>query len=75
MPFVQVEVPKMQYVEKRIAEIKQSDHTHNKPVCFFCGSPIKSGEEIISRKETGFYHRKCYEFLFTLKSSSLNYHT
>lgn len=63
----------MQHVKEEIAKIGKSDFIHNKPVCFFCDSFIETGEKIVSRKESGFYHRKCYDFLFTLKSSSINF--
>jgi hypothetical protein len=44
-----------------------------KPVCFFCCSEIQAGEEIVSRKETGFYHRKCFDFLLSLTSNQVNW--
>jgi len=71
--FVQGELLKMQHIKKRIAKMKKNGHTHSKPVCFFCDAVIKSGEEIIARKDEGFYHRKCYDFLFTLKASLINF--
>jgi hypothetical protein len=42
-------------------------------VCFFCNVKIMSGDEIILRNDKKFYHRKCYEYLFTLKSSSISF--
>jgi hypothetical protein len=44
-----------------------------KPVCFFCCSEIQAGEEIVSRNETGFYHRKCFDFLLRLTSNQVNW--
>jgi hypothetical protein len=45
----------------------------SKPVCFFCCSEIQPGEEIVSRKESGFYHRKCFDFLSRLTSNQVNW--
>jgi len=39
---------------------------NNKLVCFFCNSLIKS-REVISIKSEKFYHRHCFDSLFTLK--------
>jgi hypothetical protein len=65
------EVLKMQQVKKRLAGRKRSDRMPMKPVCFFCDSPIRAGEEIISRKDEGFYHRKCFDFLLSLTSKQV----
>jgi len=45
----------------------------SKPVCFFCCSEIQAGEEIVSRKESGFYHRKCFNLLLKLTSNQVNW--
>ena len=57
----------MQRVRKKIVDIERGIHIHIKPVCFFCDESIESGEEIVLRKKAGFYHRKCYDSLFSLK--------
>jgi hypothetical protein len=43
-----------------------------KPVCFFCKEEIKTGQEIVLRRESGFYHKKCFKLLFTLTSNHIN---
>lgn len=55
---------KMQ-ISKRELQSGRED-SRNKPKCFFCNTVIHDGEEIITRKTT-YYHRECFELLFTLK--------
>ena len=43
-----------------------------KPVCFFCEEKIKAGE-IVFRKESGYYHRKCFNVLFKLTKSHVSW--
>jgi hypothetical protein len=45
----------------------------SKPICFFCRSEIQAGEEIVSRHDSGFYHRKCFDLLFKLTSNQVNW--
>ena len=40
-------------------------------VCFFCESSLEAGEEVILSKNSNYYHRRCYDFLFTLKRSQI----
>jgi len=61
----------MQKIKNRKTRTETSDHSNNMPSCYFCNSIIKEGEEIISRRDRGFYHRKCFNFLFTLKSNQV----
>ena len=50
---------------KNILLKKNSNLESLKPVCFFCRSKIEAGE-IVLRKESGFYHRKCFNLLLNL---------
>jgi len=43
-----------------------------KPVCFFCKEKIEVGE-IVFRKESGYYHRKCFNVLFKLTKSHVHW--
>lgn len=52
-------------ISKRELQSEREDSC-NKPKCFFCNAVIHAGEEIITRKTT-YYHRECFEILFTLK--------
>ena len=62
----------MQQISKTaIIEIGKRGALNMKPVCFYCNSLIKAGEEVISRRNKGYYHRKCYDLLFTLKSTQV----
>ncbi len=63
----------MQHVNKRIVDTEKGVHTHSKPVCYFCEEIIELGEEIVLRKKEGFYHRKCYDSLFSLKLNWMNF--
>jgi hypothetical protein len=45
----------------------------SRPLCFFCLSEIRAGEEIVSRRESGFYHRKCFDLLLKLTSNQVNW--
>ena len=48
-------------------------HNRGEPVCFFCGVKISPGDEIVLRKDEKLYHKRCYDYLFTLKTSSINF--
>ena len=68
--FIKVGVILMQLEKTRKIE-KMEAYDYSKPVCYFCSAQIKSGDEIVLRNDEKLYHRKCYEHLFTLKSSSI----
>lgn len=40
------------------------------PTCYYCGSNIESGEDIINRGNR-LYHRNCFKRLFTLTAKCL----
>jgi hypothetical protein len=61
----------MKKVGKTKAQERKSESYNGALVCFFCDSPIEAGEEIISGKHKGYYHRRCYDFLFTLKRGQI----
>jgi hypothetical protein len=52
---------------KEKGEKRRSEAGNNALVCFFCDSSIEAGEEIILSRNKDYYHRRCYDFLFTLK--------
>ncbi len=62
----------MKKVGKTKAQERKSEGHDGALVCFFCDSPIEAGEEIISGgRHKNYYHRRCYDFLFTLKRSQI----
>jgi hypothetical protein len=53
--------------KKKIQKRKSESCAADEIVCFFCDSSIEAGEEIVLCKNKNYYHRECYDFLFTLK--------
>jgi hypothetical protein len=62
----------MTEVKNIFIEKLESIGESSKPICFFCKGEIKAGE-IVARKESGFYHRKCFDLLFKITSNHINW--